>query len=42
MEKIKDAVKRQLKEQWKQACNGYLAELLRMWELDSYYGSWIA
>ena len=42
MNKTKDAVKRQLKEQWKQACNGFLVELLRMWELDSYYGSWIA
>lgn len=42
MNKTKDAVKRQLKEQWKQACNGYLCELLRMWELDGYYGSWIA
>ena len=42
MEKTKDAVKRQLKDQWKQACNGYLCELLRMWEIDSYYGYWIA
>ena len=42
MEKTKDAVKRQLKEQWEKACNGFLVELLRMWELDSYYGSWIA
>ena len=41
MEKTKDAVKRQLKEQWKQACNGFLVELLRMWELDAYYGYWI-
>ena len=41
MNKTKDAVKRQLKEQWKQACNGFLVELLRMWELDSYYGYWI-
>ena len=42
MKKIKDAVKRQLKEQYEKACNGFLVELLRMWELDSYYGSWIA
>ena len=42
MKKTRDAVKRQLKEQWKQACNGYLCELLNMWELDSYYGYWIA
>ena len=41
MEKTKDAVKRQLKEQWEKACNGYLVELLRMWELDAYYGNWI-
>ena len=41
MEKTKDAVKRQLKEQWKQACNGFLVELLRMWELDACYGYWI-
>ena len=40
MEKTKDAVKRQLKEQWKQACHGFLTELLRMWELDGYYGYW--
>jgi hypothetical protein len=42
MKKTKDAVKRQLKDQWETACNGYLCELLRMWELDSYYGYWIA
>lgn len=41
MKKTKDAVKRQLKEQWEKACNGYLVELLRMWELDVYYGYWI-
>jgi len=41
MKKAKDAIKRQLKEQWKQACNGYLVELLRMWELDGHYGYWI-
>jgi hypothetical protein len=38
MEKTKDSTKRMLKEQWEKACNGYLVELLRMWELDSYYG----
>ena len=42
MKKTSDAVKRQLKEQWEKACNGYITELLRMWELDGYYGSWIA
>ena len=41
IKKAKDAVKRQLKKDWKQACNGFLAELLRMWELDAYYGYWI-
>ena len=41
MKKAKDAVKRQLKEQWKQSCNGFLVELLRMWELDAHYGYWI-
>ena len=41
MEKTKDAVKRQLKEQWKQACHGFLTELLRMWELDACYGYWV-
>jgi hypothetical protein len=41
MEKTKDAVKQQLKEDWKQACNGFLVELLRMWELDGHYGYWI-
>lgn len=41
MKKTKDAVKRQLKEQWEQSCNGFLVELLRMWELDGYYGYWI-
>ena len=41
MKKTKDAVKRQLKEQWKKACNGFLVELLRMWELDAYYCYWI-
>lgn len=42
MEKTKSAVKRQLKEDWQKACNGYLVELLRMWELDGFYGYWIA
>ena len=41
MKNTKDTVKRQLKEQWKQACNGFLTELLRMWELDAYYAYWI-
>ena len=41
MEKTKDAVKRQLKEQWRQAVRGYQAALLNMWELDAHYGYWI-
>ncbi len=40
MEKTKDSIKRMLKEQWRKACNGYLVELLRMWELDAHYGYW--
>jgi hypothetical protein len=41
MEKTKDAVKQQLREDWEKACNGFLVELLRMWELDGHYGYWI-
>lgn len=41
MEKAKDAVKRNLRRQYDAACNGYVTELLRMWELDSFYGYWI-
>ena len=41
MKKAKDAVKRQLKEQWRQAVRGYQAALLNMWELDAHYGYWI-
>jgi hypothetical protein len=41
MEKTKDAVKQQLREDWEKACNGYLVELLRMWQLDGHYGYWI-
>ena len=41
MKKTKDAVKRNLREQWLKAVRGYLCELLRMWELDAYYGYWI-
>lgn len=42
MEKTKDGIKKMLKEQWEQACNGYLVELLRMWELDAHYGYWVS
>lgn len=41
MEKTKDAIKRQLKEQWRQAVRGYQAALLNMWKLDAHYGYWI-
>lgn len=41
MKKTKDAMKAKLKEQWEQACNGYLCELISMWELDAHYGYWI-
>lgn len=41
MEKTKDAVKCALKREYEAACNSYLSELLRMWELDAYYGYWI-
>ena len=41
MEKTKAGIKKMLKDQWEQACNGYLVELLRMWELDAHYGYWI-
>ena len=41
MKKTKDAIKAKLKEQWEQACNGYLCELINMWELNAYYGYWI-
>ena len=40
MEKTKNSVKRMLKDQYEKGCNGYLCELLRMWELDMHYGYW--
>lgn len=40
MEKTKNSVKKMLKEQYEKACNGYLVELLRMWELNACYGYW--
>ena len=42
MNKTKDSIKAILREQWENACNGYLVELLRMWDLDAHYGYWIA
>jgi hypothetical protein len=41
MNKTKEAVKAQLREQWEKACCGYLCELLRMWECDACYGRWV-
>lgn len=41
MEKKRDGMKCQLKKRYKEACNGYLMELLRMWELDAHYGYWV-
>lgn len=40
MEKTKKSIKEALKEQYEKACNGYLTELLNMWELSSCYGYW--
>lgn len=42
LEATKPAVKRQLKEQWEKACNGYLCELLRMWKLDGRHAYWLS
>ena len=41
MEKTKEGIKKVLRCQYAVACNGYLNELLRMWELDAHYGYWI-
>ena len=41
MAKTKQAILQQLKKDYEAACNGYLAELLRMWELDAHYGYWV-
>ena len=42
MNKTKDSIKKMLEKQYDKACNGYLAELLRMWELDAHYGFWVS
>jgi hypothetical protein len=34
-------MKKKLRKDWEQACNAYVNELLRMWELDSCHGFWI-
>lgn len=36
------AHKELLKKNYEKACNDYVAALLTLWELDSYYGFWIA
>lgn len=43
MSKTKEKNKQQLKENYEKACNAYVVELLRMWDLDDtgYYGYWI-
>lgn len=41
MEKAKDSIKALLRQDYEKAVNGYLNELLRMWELDAHYGYWI-
>lgn len=40
--KTSDAVIRHLKEQWEAACNGYLLELLNMWELNAADTWWVS
>lgn len=40
MKKTKQAILQHLKKDYEAACNGYIAELLRMWELDACYGYW--
>ncbi len=40
MAKTKEGTKKVLRCQFAVACNGYLNELLRMWELDANYGYW--
>jgi hypothetical protein len=41
MDKTKDSIKALLRQDYEKAVNGYLNELLRMWELDAHYGYWI-
>ena len=41
MERTKDSIKALLRQDYEKAVNGYLCELLRMWELDAHYGYWI-
>ena len=41
MKNTKEAMRADMRNQYECACNRYVAELLRMWELDAYYGYWI-
>ena len=41
MEKTKDSVLRQLEQEYEQACNAWVLELARMWNLDVQVGYWI-
>lgn len=40
--KINEALKRNLKENYEKACNGYLVALLDFWEWDGCYGFWVS
>lgn len=40
MEKTKDAVLRQLEENYERACNAWVEELARMWDVDVVNGYW--
>ena len=40
MKTTKPSTKQKLRRAYEKACNGYLAELLRMWELDKFYAYW--
>ena len=42
MKQVKGSVKQMLKENYEQACNGYLIELMRMWEWDGHNGYWVS
>ena len=39
---INEALKRNLKENYEKACNGYLVALLNFWEWDGCYGFWVS
>lgn len=41
MKKTSETVKADMRSQYECVCNRYIAELLRMWELDDCYGYWI-